>query len=77
MVGTARAICGKESVTTFETRGGCHILIDPAKVVSEHKNWYPILSESLGEVDQAGDLMLPIPGCTQGGFVPRRIKNIP
>lgn len=62
-------IVGKEAVTIIQTRGGCHVLIDPGKVVCETKNWYPIVVRTLN-CDQVGDLMVPVVGCCQGGFVP-------
>ena len=68
--GIAESIVGKEAVTVIETRGGCHLLIDPSKVVSENKNWYPIITKQI-QCDQSGDLMVPVVGCCQGGFVPR------
>ena len=62
-------IVGKDAVTIIQTRGGCHVLIRPEKVVCETKNWHPIVAREL-KSDQVGDLMLPVPGCCQGGFVP-------
>lgn len=63
------AAVGKEAVTIIETRGGAHVLIDPAKVVCETKNWHPIIVREL-KCDQVGDLMVPVVGCNQGGFIP-------
>jgi len=66
-------LLGSYATTIFETRGGCHVLIEPSKVISNDKNWYVEVQNYFGdECDQGGDLMLPIPGCTQGGFTPRR-----
>lgn len=37
----------------------------------KHKNsWYNNLNQTL-RPDQIGDLMIPVPGCTQGGFIPK------
>jgi len=66
-------IVGEKAVSVIETRGGCHLMIDPSKVVSEHKNWYPMIVKQIHS-DQTGDLMVPVVGCCQGGFVPRFYK---
>ncbi|WP_343674688.1 hypothetical protein [Chitinophaga sp.] len=57
-------------VQFVETRGGYHVLIDPVSVEAPFKkHWYQRITE-LPYVDQAGDQLIPIPGCTQGGFMP-------
>lgn len=53
-----------------ETRGGYHILIEPDK--TNVKNWHQQISKNQ-YIDQKGDLLLPVVGCTQGGFVPKFI----
>lgn len=63
-------IVGKEAVTVIETRGGCHLMIAPSKVICEHKNWHPMIVKQI-KCDQTGDLMVPVVGCCQGGFVPK------
>jgi hypothetical protein len=72
----ASEIVGEDAVTVIETRGGCHLLIDPAKVVCEHKNWHPIIVREI-DCDQTGDLMVPVVGCCQGGFVPKFFQEEP
>lgn len=62
-------IVGKEAVSVVVTRGGYHVMVAPNKVVSETKNWYPIISKMLNS-DQQGELMLPVPATNQGGFMP-------
>jgi len=55
----------------IRTRGGFHLLVEVNKVQSQYKNtWYIDLS-SIWKIDQIGDGMIPIPGCTQGNFIPR------
>lgn len=54
----------------LETRGGYHILVEPAKANKKDK-WYGELSSFS---DQAGDIMIPVPGCVQGEFVPHFIN---
>lgn len=37
-------------------------------------NWYVAIQNAFGEnLDQAGDQLIPIPGCIQGGFTPKFI----
>lgn len=59
-----------ECYKIVRTRGGYHILIDPTKTTE--KNWHQNISKNK-LVDQSGDLLLPVPGCVQGGFVPKFI----
>jgi len=68
-------VVGQEAVTIIETRGGVHVLIDPKLVVSETRNWHPIVCRTM-ECDQTGDLMVPVVGCNQGGFVPHFYEKI-
>ena len=63
------AVVGRQAVTVVQTRGGFHVLVRPEQVVCETKSWYPILVRELN-CDQTGDLMMPVVGCCQGGFVP-------
>ena len=49
----------------LETRGGYHILVHP-----RNNQFYKYI-QALYNVDQAGDQMLPVPGCIQGGFIPK------
>lgn len=65
----------KEAVTLLETRGGYHLLVDSSKVTQEYKKTFYQNINQFAFVDtQAGtDLMIPIPGCTQGGFIPHFI----
>ncbi len=56
----------------LETRGGYHVLVKPESIKQEFKNkFYQILSQW---ADQTGDNMIPVPGCTQGMFVPHFIN---
>lgn len=69
----ATDVVGEEAVTVVETRGGCHLMVELEKVVSETKNWHPRIVERINS-DQTGDLMIPVVGCCQGGFVPRFVS---
>lgn len=56
----------------LETRGGYHIMIKPDAQLN--KRWYQdIHSNFIEELDQTGDIMIPIPGTFQGGFTPKFI----
>ncbi len=49
----------------IRTRGGFHILVDPAKQKS--KDWHQKLTKIS---DVTKDCLSPLPGCCQGGYVP-------
>lgn len=73
-ISKVKAFVNSEAVVYLKTRGGFHVLVDPEKVSQEYKKtFYQNLSKIHG-VDQTGDNMIPVPGCTQGGFVPHFIK---
>jgi len=57
----------------LETRGGYHILVKVSEIESRYKRSFYNQLVALG-VDQTGDQLLPVPGCTQGGFVPQFIN---
>jgi len=56
-----------------ETRGGYHLLVRLAEIEKVYKKTFYKNISALG-VDQTGDQLLPVPGCVQGGFVPKFIK---
>jgi len=59
-----------DAVSTIKTRGGFHLLIELLKIKSEFKKfWYQKIN-SLPGVDVRGDNLIPVPGCTQGMFMP-------
>jgi len=61
----------KDAYHVLETRGGYHLLVNPNKVKEEFKKiWHKKVSEMPG-CDVKGDNLIPIPGCTQGGFCPK------
>lgn len=59
-------------LSIVETRGGYHVLVKLSEVEKEYKKSFYNNIVSLG-VDQTGDQLLPVPGCTQGGFTPKFI----
>jgi hypothetical protein len=60
----------KSEVYYLRTRGGYHVLVNPDKIEKQYqKSWYKeIIKNSL--VDIKGDCMIPVPGATQGNFIP-------
>lgn len=64
-----------DAYTVLETRGGFHLLVEPTKVSDEFKNtWYKALT-AIPQCDVAGDNLVPVAGCAQGGFVPRLLNS--
>lgn len=62
-----------DAITCIQTRGGCHILVNHELINSNYKtSWYNSLKGL--EPDNVGDTLIPIPGCYQGGFIPKIIK---
>lgn len=73
----------------LETRGGYHILVDclnaskhnslvhePSSEVFKERyplDWHSRIRATF-PIDQHGDQMIPIPGCTQGNFIPKFIE---
>ena len=59
----------------IQTRGGFHILVELDKINTEYKKyWYKNFSEAKDEtfnIMMNSDNLVPIPGCTQGNFVPK------
>lgn len=78
-------IDGQKCYDILETRGGYHILVKPINaeqsiLISNGKfgtyydtNWY-VKMKQFFNVDQVGDMLIPIPGCTQGGFIPKFVN---
>lgn len=79
------SILPKRYYKVLETRGGYHIIVDsnipkglytidpknPSNTIS-YRNWYIKICETYkNDIDQTGDQMIPVVGCTQGGFVPK------
>lgn len=63
-----------DAITLLRTRGGFHLLVDPLKVNPKYKNKFYQGLSSFEAVDQTGDQMIPIPGCTQGNYTPHFIE---
>jgi len=68
-------IVGKDTEVKFlETRGGYHVLVNPETVPLEFKRTFYVSMMEVPHCDQAGENMIPVPGCTQGMFVPHFIN---
>lgn len=64
-------IINVDCLHVLETRGGLHVLVELAKVDPFYKNnWYQAISMIPGCDQISTDGMIPIPGCTQGNFIP-------
>ena len=66
---------GDSDYRILETRGGYHIIVSLQNIDSKIKSsWYLGIQSEFGEeLDQAGDIMIPIPGTYQGMFIPKFI----
>lgn len=63
-------IVSPEALKILETRGGYHVLVSPGH---SPRDFYQKMQKTF-DIDQAGDIMIPIPGTYQGGFVPKFLK---
>lgn len=60
-----------DCVSIVKTKSGFHLLVALQKISSEYKKtWYNNI-KALSGSDKSGDQLLPIPGCTQGNFIPK------
>lgn len=58
------------------TRGGFHLLTEVSKINNEHqKTWYNSITNLPG-LDMKGDGIMPVPGCTQGNYIPTLITDL-
>ena len=68
-----------EALHVVETRGGFHLIVEPSKVYEGYRtSWYMRLTDILklfsSDKNNKGDIMLPVPGTSQGGFTPKFIR---
>lgn len=63
----------EDCLTILKTRGGFHLLIELSKLDKTYeKTWYKNIT-SIEGCDIKGDNLIPIVGCSQGGFIPHFI----
>jgi hypothetical protein len=72
--GNIKKHVNEDAVTLLQTRGGLHCLVAPDKVSPEFKSKFYQGLKSIADVDQTGDQLIPVPGCTQGDFIPHFIN---
>lgn len=71
-------VLNQDSFDVVETRGGYHVIVRPKLIRSSYQNnWYQVIRKILADHsedhDNAGDIMLPVPGTYQGGHTVRFI----
>jgi hypothetical protein len=67
-------IINGDCLNWLQTRGGFHLLIELSKINKEFtKTWYQKIAQ-LDGIDIKGDNVMPIPGTTQGNFIPTFIR---
>ncbi|HNC59765.1 MAG TPA: hypothetical protein PLP33_30365 [Leptospiraceae bacterium] len=63
-------VINMDACTFVRTRGGFHLLVEIAKIEDKYKkSWNPAISKLGCDVKGTSNL-LPVPGTTQGGFIP-------
>lgn len=60
----------EDAITWLKTRGGLHVLVNVSKVSDKYKRTYFKNIANLSQVDQKGDLLIPVVGTFQGGYTP-------
>lgn len=60
----------EEAITWLNTRGGLHVLIAPEKVSEQYRKTFYQNIVALAHIDQVGDNMIPVPGTSQGNYIP-------
>jgi len=64
-----------DCIKLIDTRGGFHLLVELSKIEPVYvKYWHGTITTAFDKlIDQKGDLLCPVPGTTQGGYIPRLI----
>jgi len=71
VIHTVALSLGMECISVIQTHSGYHLMIDPLKVpLAAGQFWHKLVTR-VAMPDQIGDLLSPIPGCVQGGKIPR------
>ena len=66
-----KPIINPSCLTIVQTRGGYHVLVKIAAIEAKYKKSFYQSFTAFEAVDQSGDQLLPVPGCTQGGYMPK------
>lgn len=66
-VSKIKNILPPETYSLVETGGGYHILVKTR--LAPKTRWHSDIKNTF-DVDNIGDQLLPVPGCTQGAFIP-------
>ena len=70
-IGKVKSFINPDCLTFVRTRGGVHCLIKLSDVHPDFKkSWHKNIT-SLPGVDQCSDMLLPVVGGIQGGYVPK------
>lgn len=65
-----KTLLNESAYHILKTRGGFHLLVFPAKIQPEfNTTWYVNLRKIKG-CDARRDNLIPVPGCSQGNFIP-------
>ena len=64
----------EDAITWLKTRGGLHVLVNVSKVSDKYKRTYFKNIASLSQVDQKGDLLIPVVGTFQGSYTPNFVS---
>lgn len=65
-----KSCINSDCLTVLFTKNGFHILVELAKIEERYeKSWYRKVTAIPG-CDIRGDNLIPVPGCTQGNFIP-------
>lgn len=72
-------ILPNDAYNIVETRGGYHLLVNvkaatfAGQYTKWEKNWHRAITNTfpIDQQGREGDQLLPVPGCMQGGFVPK------
>lgn len=69
-----KTVINTSCLDILETRGGYHVLVKSSEIEPQYKKTFYKDILALG-VDQTGDQLLPVAGCTQGGFTPTFLQE--